>query len=221
MNTEVQIMQHDFWHDKWQNNNIGFHQDQPHALLTQYFRSLDLKPHARIFVPLCGKSLDISWLINQGYQIVGIDLSPIAIQDLISNLELSFKETESGELTHYQHPQIELFVGDFFQLTAQQLGDIDAVYDRAALIALPPEMRSQYTQHLLDITKQAPQLLISLEYDQNLLQGPPFSVPEHELTEHYATHYQIKLLETITENLKGKVIAHENAWSLSKSPQIN
>ena len=212
-------MQHDFWHDKWQTNNIGFHQDQPHPLLTQHLQSLSLSSNARIFVPLCGKSLDLAWLIKQGYHVVGIDLSPIAIQALIIDLGLSFKETQSGELTHYQHPQIELFVGDFFQLTAQQLGDIDAVYDRAALIALPPQMRSQYTQHLLDITKQAPQLLISLEYDQNLLQGPPFSVPEHELTEHYAMHYQIKLLETMTENLKGKVIAHENAWSLSKSPQ--
>ena len=212
-------MQHDFWHDKWQTNNIGFHQDQPHPLLTQHLQSLSLSSSARIFVPLCGKSLDLAWLIKQGYHVVGIDLSPIAIQALIIDLGLSFKEIQSGELTHYQHPQIELFVGDFFQLTAQQLGDIDAVYDRAALIALPPQMRSQYTQHLLDITKQAPQLLISLEYDQNLLQGPPFSVPEHELTEHYATHYQIKLLETMTENLKGKVIAHENAWSLSKSPQ--
>lgn len=214
-------MQHDFWHDKWQTNNIGFHQDQPHPLLTQHLQSLSLSSSARIFVPLCGKSLDLAWLIKQGYHVVGIDLSPIAIQALIIDLGLSFKETQSGELTHYQHPQIELFVGDFFQLTAQQLGDIDAVYDRAALIALPPQMRSQYTQHLLDITKQAPQLLISLEYDQNLLQGPPFSVPEHELTEHYATHYQIKLLETMTENLKGKVIAHENVWSLSKSPQID
>ena len=212
-------MQHDFWHDKWQTNNIGFHQDQPHPLLTQHLQSLSLSSSARIFVPLCGKSLDLAWLIKQGYHVVGIDLSPIAIQALIIDLGLSFKEIQSGELTHYQHPQIELFVGDFFQLTAQQLGDVDAVYDRAALIALPPQMRSQYTQHLLDITKQAPQLLISLEYDQNLLQGPPFSVPEHELTEHYATHYQIKLLETMTENLKGKVIAHENVWSLSKSPQ--
>jgi len=212
-------MQHDFWHDKWQTNNIGFHQDQPHPLLTQHLQSLSLSSSARIFVPLCGKSLDLAWLIKQGYHVVGIDLSPIAIQALIIDLGLSFKETQSGELTHYQHPQIELFVGDFFQLTAQQLGDVDAVYDRAALIALPPQMRSQYTQHLLEITKQAPQLLISLEYDQNLLQGPPFSVPEHELTEHYATHYQIKLLETMTENLKGKVIAHENVWSLSKSPQ--
>ena len=216
MDTEVQIMQHDFWHDKWQNNNIGFHQDQPHALLTQYFRSLDLKPHARIFVPLCGKSLDISWLINQGYQIVGIDLSPIAIQDLISNLGLSFKEAQSGELTHYQHPQIELFVGDFFQLTAQQLGDVDAVYDRAALIALPPQMRSQYTQHLLDITKQAPQLLISLEYDQNLLKGPPFSVPKDELTKHYAEHYNFELLATATENLRNKATANESIWHLSR-----
>ncbi|ESK57531.1 MAG: thiopurine S-methyltransferase [Moraxellaceae bacterium] len=214
-------MQHDFWHDKWQTNNIGFHQDQPHPLLTQHLQSLSLSSSARIFVPLCGKSLDLAWLIKQGYHVVGIDLSPIAIQALIIDLGLSFTETQSGELTHYQHPQIELFVGDFFQLTVKQLGDVDAVYDRAALIALPPQMRSQYTQHLLDITKQAPQLLISLEYDQNLLQGPPFSVPEHELTEHYATHYQIKLLETMTENLKGKVIAHENAWSLSKSPQIN
>lgn len=214
-------MQHDFWHDKWQTNNIGFHQDQPHPLLTQHLQSLSLSSSARIFVPLCGKSLDLAWLIKQGYHVVGIDLSPIAIQALIIDLGLSFKEMQSGELTHYQHPQIELFVGDFFQLTAQQLGDIDAVYDRAALIALPPQMRSQYTQHLLDITKQAPQLLISLEYDQNLLQGPPFSVPEHELTEHYAMHYQIKLLETMTENLKGKVIAHENVWSLSKSPQID
>lgn len=214
-------MQHDFWHDKWQTNNIGFHQDQPHPLLTQHLQSLNLSSNARIFVPLCGKSLDLAWLIKQGYHVVGIDLSPIAIQDLIIDLGLSFKEMQSGELTHYQHPQIELFVGDFFQLTAQQLGDVDAVYDRAALIALPSQMRSQYTQHLLDITKQAPQLLISLEYDQNLLQGPPFSVPEHELTEHYATHYQIKLLETMTENLKGKVIAHENVWSLSKSPQID
>ena len=214
-------MQHDFWHDKWQTNSIGVHQDQPHPVLTQHLQSLSLSSNARIFVPLCGKSLDLAWLIKQGYHVVGIDLSPIAIQALIIDLGLSFKETQSGELTHYQHPQIELFVGDFFQLTAQQLGDVDAVYDRAALIALPPQMRSQYTQHLLEITKQAPQLLISLEYDQNLLQGPPFSVPEHELTEHYATHYQIKLLETMTENLKGKVIAHENVWSLSKSPQID
>ena len=203
-------MQHDFWHDKWQNNNIGFHQDQPHTLLTQYFRSLDLKPHARIFVPLCGKSLDISWLINQGYQIVGIDLSPIAIQDLISNLGLSFKEAQSGELTHYQHPQIELFVGDFFQLTAQQLGDVDAIYDRAALIALPPQMRSQYTQHLLDITKQAPQLLISLEYDQNSLKGPPFSVPEHECELHTLAIAMQAFLAILDEIAKIKNCFYKN-----------
>ena len=119
-------------------------------------------------------------------------------------------------MTYFKHAQIELFIGDFFKLTAKQLGKIDATYDRAALIALPEQMRSTYTQHLLQITNQAPQLLISIEYDQSLLAGPPFSVPEYELTAHYATHYDIKLLASNTENLKGKLIAYEHAWHLTK-----
>ncbi|WHR57121.1 thiopurine S-methyltransferase [Acinetobacter haemolyticus] len=209
-------MQHDFWHNKWQTNNIGFHLDQPHSLLTQYLSSLNLAKNARIFVPLCGKSLDLAWLLDQGYHVIGIDLSPVAIQDLMSNLGLNFKETQIGGLTYYQHAQIELFTGNFFELTADHLGKIDAIYDRAALIALPEQMRSAYAQHLLQISNQAPQLLISLEYDQSLLAGPPFSVPEYELTAHYANHYEIKLLASNTENLKGKLIAYEHAWHLSK-----
>ncbi|WP_109441385.1 thiopurine S-methyltransferase [Acinetobacter haemolyticus] len=214
-------MQHDFWHNKWQTNNIGFHLDQPHTLLTQYLSSLNLNKNARIFVPLCGKSLDLAWLIDQGYHVIGIDLSPVAIQDLIVELDLNFKEIQMGRLTYYQHAQIELFTGDFFELTAEQLGKIDAIYDRAALIALPEHMRSAYTQHLLQITNHAPQLLISLEYDQSLLAGPPFSVPEYELTVYYANHYDIKLLASNTENLKGKLIAYEHAWHLSKHSTVN
>ncbi|MDR7015881.1 thiopurine S-methyltransferase [Acinetobacter sp. 3657] len=209
-------MQHDFWHNKWQTNNIGFHQNQPHTLLTQYLTSLNLAKNARIFVPLCGKSLDINWLIEQDYHVIAIDLSPIAIQDLILNLRLSFQEAQIGHLTHFQHTQIDLFVGDFFELTAAQIGKIDAIYDRAALIALPDQIRTSYTQHLLKITNQAPQLLISLDYDQNLLAGPPFSVPEYELAAHYASYYDIKLLASNTENLKGKLTAYEHAWCLNK-----
>ncbi|MCH7336602.1 thiopurine S-methyltransferase [Acinetobacter sp. NIPH 2699] len=209
-------MQHDFWHNKWQTNSIGFHQNQPHTLLTEYLASLNLTKNARVFVPLCGKSLDISWLIEQGYHVIGIDLSPIAIQDLILDLGLTFQEAQIDHLTHYQHAQIELFVGDFFELTTEQIGKIDAVYDRAALIALPEKMRTQYTQHLLNISHQAPQLLISLEYDQSLFAGPPFFVPEYELIQHYGANYDIKLLASNTENLKGKLTAYEHAWYLSK-----
>ncbi|ENW95522.1 thiopurine S-methyltransferase [Acinetobacter sp. NIPH 298] len=209
-------MQHDFWHNKWKTNSIGFHQNQPHTLLTKYFPYLNLAKGATIFVPLCGKSLDINWLIEQGYHVIGIDLSPIAIQDLILDLGLTFQEAKIGHLTHFQHTQIDLFVGDFFALTAAQIGKIDAIYDRAALIALPDQMRTSYTQHLLKITNQAPQLLISLDYDQKLLAGPPFSVPEYELVAHYASYYDIKLLASNTENLKGKLTAYEHAWCLSK-----
>lgn len=209
-------MQHDFWHEKWQTNNIGFHQSQPHPLLTQHLKSLNLTQHARIFVPLCGKSLDISWLIEQGYHVIGIDLSPIAIQAVISDLALNFNKTRIGNLTHYQHPQIDLFIGDFFELTAQQLSHIDAVYDRAALIALPESMRSQYTQHLIKITDQAPQLLISLEYDQEKMDGPPFAIPQNELLTHYSATYHIQLLATVAEQLKGKVDAQEQVWLLDR-----
>ena len=151
-------MQHDFWHNKWQTNNIGFHLDQPHSLLTQYLSSLNLAKNARIFVPLCGKSLDLAWLLDQGYHVIGIDLSPVAIQDLMSNLGLNFKETQIGGLTYYQHAQIELFTGNFFELTADHLGKIDAIYDRAALIALPEQMLCVTASK---ITRQTNQIFIS------------------------------------------------------------
>lgn len=209
-------MQHDFWHDKWKSNNIGFHQDQPHSLLIKYFSCLNLVKGATVFVPLCGKSHDIAWLLEQGYHVIGIDLSPIAIQDLMVDLGLTFEEHQVGTLIHYHDPQIDLFVGDFFALTSAQLDQVDAIYDRAALIALPEQMRKQYTQHLSKITDQAPQLLISLEYDQMLLAGPPFSVAEYELIQHYARDYDIDLLASSPENLKGKVIAYEHVWHLTK-----
>ena len=209
-------MQHEFWHQKWQKNEIGFHLNQPHPLLVKYTGSLNLSPNSRIFIPLCGKSLDIHWLLTQGYHVVGIDLSPIAIQDLISTLRLSFTETRTGNLSHFHHPQIDLFVGDFFELTVEQTGKIDAIYDRAALVALPEEMRSQYVQHLIQIGGEASQLLISFEYDQSMMAGPPFSISTQQLQDYYSSEYNIQPLDSQTELLKGKVNAQEKIWLLKK-----
>ena len=209
-------MQHEFWHQKWQKNEIGFHLSQPHPLLVKYMGCLNISPNSRIFIPLCGKSLDIHWLLTQGYHVVGIDLSPIAIHDLISTLGLSFTEMQSGNLSHFHHPQIDLFVGDFFELTIEQLGQIDAIYDRAALVALPEEMRSQYVQHLIQIGGDASQLLISFEYDQSMMAGPPFSISTQQLQDYYSSEYAIQLLDSQTELLKGKVNAQEKIWLLEK-----
>ena len=209
-------MQHEFWYQKWQKNEIGFHLNQPHPLLVKYMGCLNISPNSRIFIPLCGKSLDIHWLLTQGYHVVGIDLSPIAIHDLISTLGLSFTEMQSGNLSHFHHPQIDLFVGDFFELTIEQLGQIDAIYDRAALVALPEQMRSQYIQHLIHIGGHASQLLISFEYDQSIMAGPPFAISTQQLQDYYSSEYDIQLLDRQTELLKGKVNAQEKIWLLEK-----
>lgn len=209
-------MKHEFWHDKWQSNNIGFHLSSPNPLLIKHIQSLNLQPQARIFIPLCGKSLDIHWLLEQGFHVTGIDLSPIAIEELISELKLEFTVSQVGDLTHYHHQNIDLYVGDFFELNIDHISKIDATYDRAALVALPEHMRETYTQNLVQLTQNAPQLLISFEYDQDLLAGPPFSVPEQELRKYYASRYQIKQLASEYEKLKGKVDAKENVWVLEK-----
>ena len=210
-------MKHEFWHDKWQSNNIEFHLSSPNPLLIKHIQSLNLQPQSRIFIPLCGKSLDIQWLFEQGFHVTGIDLSPIAIEELISELKLEFTVSQVGDLTHYFHQSIDLYVGDFFELNIDHISKIDATYDRAALVALPEHMRETYTQHLVQLTQNAPQLLISFEYDQDLLAGPPFSVPEQEIRKYYASHYQIKQLASEYEKLKGKVDAKENVWLLEKT----
>lgn len=207
-------MKHEFWHDKWQKNEIGFHLNQPHSLLVKYIDSLNLEKNNRIFLPLCGKSLDIHWLLAQGYHLIGIDLSPIAIEELISELAIPFTERKLEKLTHYHHPQIDLFVGDFFELTSSNIGKIDAIYDRAALVALPEEMRTDYAQHLMQISNQATQLLISFEYDQSVMAGPPFSISPQQLKDYYSKQYQLQLLDSQTELLKGKVNAEEKIWLL-------
>lgn len=207
-------MKHEFWHDKWQSNNIGFHLSNPNPLLIKHIHSLNLQPQARIFIPLCGKSLDIHWLLQQEFHVTGIDLSPIAIEELISELKLEFTVSQVGDLTHYHHQNIDLYVGDFFELTSSNIGKIDAIYDRAALVALPEEMRTDYAQHLMQISNKATQLLISFEYDQSVMAGPPFSISPQQLKDYYSKQYQLQLLDSQTELLKGKVDAEEKIWLL-------
>jgi thiopurine S-methyltransferase len=210
-------MQPDFWHERWQSNQIGFHLPEANPLLVKYFHALKLEQGARIFLPLCGKTLDISWMLAQGYQVVGAELSQIAIEDLFKSLNLTPTMTQKNQLMHYSATNIDIFVGDIFMLTPEMLGKVDAIYDRAALVALPDEMRKAYTAHLLALTNKATQLLICFEYDQSIHAGPPFSITADEVKQHYQTHYDLTLLasETIPDGLKGKFPATEQVWLLT------
>lgn len=207
-----------FWHTKWSRNEIGFHEGRPNALLVKHLPRLALRPQARIFVPMCGKSQDIEWLMAQGFRVAGVELSPIAVAQLFSDLGLDPRITPIERLARYSARGIDIFVGDVFDLSADILGSVDAVYDRAALVALPRQMRRRYAAHLIEITSAVPQLLICFAYDQSLRAGPPFSVNDEEIRELYAEFHDPLLLETVAVRggLKGLVDARETVWLLER-----
>lgn len=211
-------MEASFWHQKWQRGEIAFHQNQANALLVAHFEKLNLRYGSRIFLPLCGKTLDIAWLLARGYQVVGAELSEIAIDELFQSINLKPQVAQNGTLLHYSAKDIDLYVGDIFDLSASVLNQVDAIYDRAALVALPAEIRKQYASHLTNITHVAPQLVITYEYNQALIDGPPFSVCEEELKRCYGTAYAMTALETrdVEGGMKGKAASTETAWLLQK-----
>lgn len=201
-------MQHEFWHDKWHTNQIGFHQQEVNKLLLKHWPSMDTQPNQTVLIPLCGKSLDVLWFVSQGLNVVGIELSEIALDELAQSLRDRFglvvtKSTleYNGTLfTTYCSEGVLLIAGDFFavdkHLLTEWIGEIDLIYDRAAIVALPPTMRQQYAEHLVRLSDAAPQLLLSFDYNQDVRSGPPFSVPASEVHTHYQAHYQnIDLLE--------------------------
>lgn len=185
-------------------------------MLVAHFPTLNLKQGARIFLPLCGKTLDIAWLLAQCYQVAGAELSEIAIEALFAQLQLKPTIKQMGEIKHYSAHNIDMFVGDIFKLTPAMLGKVDAVYDRAALVALPEVMRKAYAKHLLALTNHAPQLLICFEYDQTIHAGPPFSICANEVMQHYQAAFETTLLasETMPDGLKGQYPATEHVWLL-------
>lgn len=210
-------MEANFWHKKWETNDIAFHEGNANPLLVNYFQHLGLEKGSRVFLPLCGKTLDIRWLLANGYLVAGAELSSIAIEQLFAELGLAPTITTLGKLKRYSAYNIDIFVGDIFDLTAKLLDHIDAIYDRAALVALPWEIRSRYTTHLRAITAQAPQLLVCYNYDQSQLEGPPFAISNTEVNQHYQSHYNLTLLSSVQVpgGLKGKCAAQENLWLLN------
>lgn len=207
-----------FWHQRWEKNEIAFHQTKANPLLVEYFHQLSLAKGNRIFVPLCGKTLDISWLLSNGYCVAGAELSQIAIEQLFMELGVQPTISGVGEVDQWSAKDIDIFVGDIFAVSRKILGPVDAVYDRAALVAFPEGMRNRYTAHLTEITDKAPQLLITYDYDQNVMEGPPFSISNEEVKRHYRVNYEVTLIASadVSGGLKGKCAAKENVWLLKK-----
>lgn len=190
------FMQPEFWHKRWQSNQIGFHLPEVNPYLQRFWPQLALEEGARVLVPLCGKSLDLLWLAREGHEVLGIELSEKAVEDFFSEHQFDPDVSEQGPFKVYRAGSIELWCGDFFELTAGDVADCAGLYDRAALIALPPVMREQYAAHLNRILpKDSAGLLITLDYDQTQKDGPPFAVLDEEVQRLFADAWALKILE--------------------------
>lgn len=190
-------MEPGFWHQRWQNNEIGFHQDRVNSFLQLYWPQLQLGPGTRVLVPCCGKSLDMLWLKDQGFDVLGIEISPIAVESFFAENHLQPAISEHENCSISAVDGLQILCGDFFNMVADDIEGVEAVYDRASMIAMPPEMRASYCQHLQAITdRRIPILLVTLEYPETEMQGPPFSVSEQEIREHYENDYRVSVLES-------------------------
>ncbi|CAA6806235.1 MAG: Thiopurine S-methyltransferase (EC [uncultured Thiotrichaceae bacterium] len=183
-----------FWHSRWENKQIGFHSDSFNVHLEKFWKSLSVAKGATVFVPLCGKTLDMLWLLKEGYKVIGVELSEIAIQDFFSENNLDYKTYDEGAFRYYSSGDLTILHGNFFDISEQEIGQCTACYDRASLIALPREMRQRYVDKLKKFHKMASQqLLVTLEYDQSIKNGPPFSVSIDDVHALYTDTHTIKL----------------------------
>jgi thiopurine S-methyltransferase len=191
-------MHHEFWHERWKNGETGFHQSDVHPLLVRWWPTLGLPREARVYVPLCGKSLDMAWLAGLGHRIVGSELSPIAIGDFFAGRGLAPRSVAVGRWRRHAAAPYEILEGDALQLTPRQVGPLDAGYDRAALVALPPALRTAHAASLARLLPTgAPLLLVAFEYPQELKGGPPFSVEAAEVRALFEPAFRVEEVERV------------------------
>jgi len=190
-------MDPEFWHERWTKGEIGFHQHDFNAHMQAFTDRLGLNPGEHIFVPLCGKSLDLLWLLQRGYRVSGVEISRQAVQGFFSEnrIEPRIRDIPGGEL--FEAGGLAIFCADFFATGFPGMPAIDAVYDRAAQVALPPRMRKAYAERMLGLVAPGVRtLLVTLDYPQSEMQGPPFAVTLEEINALYAKKCRLELLHS-------------------------
>lgn len=190
-------MDADYWRERWVRGETGFHQNEISPHLQRFWSALNLVPGSRVFVPLCGKSRDMLWLRGQGHEVVGVEISLLAVEAFFAENGLHASVTKYGAFSIYQAEGFRLYCGDFFRMTSEDVAGVSAVFDRASLIALPPTMRSAYAVHMQTILASGVNtLLVTFDYPQHEMQGPPFSVKEPEVRALYENTGEVRLLHS-------------------------
>lgn len=208
-------MEPDFWHERWAQGQHGFHQSVVNPALVEHWPSLGLAPTDRVLVPLCGKSLDLWWLRDRGHSVLGVELSPIAVRDFFREASAEPEVHDEGPFTVSEIDRLRILGGNFFDLRPSDLVGVRGVYDRAALIALPPNQRLAYTRALVEkLPRPVSMLLLTFESSTPSIPGPPFSVAENEVRELYEPAFRVEVLRhgpfvDVPPNLRAR--GHETA----------
>lgn len=188
-------MKKEFWLERWERAEIGFHQNEINPYLLKYWNELSAPSGGEVFVPLCGKSLDMVWLSQQGCKVLGVELSAIAVQDFFQENGHMPTHSNSGKFESCEADGIRILCGDFFDLSKEDMARVTAVYDRASLVALPPDMRERYAHHLAAILPHGTRiLLVTFDYPQEEMPGPPFAVSVSSVEALYGQYAEIRLL---------------------------
>lgn len=214
-------MDHDFWLERWQKHEIGFHQPKVQPALVKYWPRGAAAPGGTVLVPLAGKSVDMTWLARAGHRVVGVELSQLAIDEFFAELGVAPERKQVGDYSVSTADGIELWCGDFFALSPRDLPRIDALYDRAALVAMPPDMQPRYAAKLSELLpKDATGLLIGLDYDSTEMQGPPFPIPQTMLHELLSAHFDIDVLDARDGLAKSEHLAKRGVTRLEEATYL-
>lgn len=190
-------MDADFWRSRWENNQIGFHQSETNKLLMKHWPSVCPDTSAKVFVPLCGKSLDMVWLSDRGHEVLGVELCELAVDSFFAEHGTEPHTEQYEDFIIKSSGRIKIWCGDFFSMKPEHLARVSAVYDRASLIALPPSMRRAYSEYMSRVLPWgATTLLQTITYDQSEMSGPPFSVSDEEVQNLYGSLQDVLHLET-------------------------
>jgi|TARA_B110000238_G_scaffold191472_1_gene225717 thiopurine S-methyltransferase len=172
------------WRDRWKDNRIGWHQELGNASLKKHWSPVNRS--CTVLVPLCGKSKDLVWLANLGHRVIGIEVSEIGARAFFLENNLIYKESTYKNLKIFEaiNIQISIYCGDYFDY---DLCDAEALYDRGSIVAIRPEIRSSYVHHMKSLLGQeAYKFIISLEYAEGFVEGPPYSIKPVEMLSYWS-----------------------------------
>lgn len=216
-------MEREYWLERWQSNDIPFHEQDITPDLVTYAHKFNLRPGDYVFVPLCGKTRDMIWLADKGFHVIGVELSSVACRDFFAELNVVPQITQQTKFTKYQYDNIELLCGDLFDLTDADFPTIQAVYDCKALIALPPDIRKKYAKHLVSCFGTKIKILLLTRETNCNINSPPFSVDSNEVKSLYGVNFDVTQLKHVSisdipERLikKGYTEMRESVYLLSE-----